>query len=98
MQLPVRVRNLSSGGALIETERTLPLEAQVQLDLPGCGWLGAEVRWVEGGRIGLQFEESFDLRRLVPGRNGGFGARLGTTPLRKAEAPPMPEPRPLRRS
>ena len=76
MQIPVRVRNISTGGALLESERTIPVEAKVQLDLPGCGSLGAEVRWSESRRTGIQFEEEFDLRRLVPGRTRSFGAKM----------------------
>ncbi len=88
MSMPVRVRNISSGGALLECDRSLPNESKVQLDLPGCGNLGAEVRWTESRRIGLQFEEEFDLRRLAPGKGKSFGARLpqqGYTNLRFAE-------------
>jgi hypothetical protein len=60
----------------------------VQLDLPGCGSLGAAVRWTEGRRMGVQFETEFDLRRLAPGKDRGFGAKLATpayTNLRYAE-------------
>lgn len=64
--MPVKVRNLSSGGALVECGRGLPVGASAQLDLPGCGPLGAQVRWSEGSRTGLQFDEEFDLRRLAP--------------------------------
>lgn len=60
---------------LLECDRALPLEAKVQLDLPSGVNLGAEVRWSEAKRMGVQFEEEFDLRRLSPGK-GSFGARL----------------------
>jgi diguanylate cyclase (GGDEF)-like protein len=89
MNMPVRVRNISTGGALLECDRSLPPEAKVQLDLPGCGNLGAEVRWAEGKRMGIQFEDEFDLRRLAPGKGNGFGARLpqqAYTNLRYADA------------
>jgi diguanylate cyclase (GGDEF)-like protein len=76
MNMPVRVRNISTGGALIECDRSLPADSKVQLDLPGCGNLGAEVRWTEARRMGIQFEEEFDLRRLAPGKGGSFGAKL----------------------
>ena len=79
MQMPVRVRNISTGGALVETDRALPFEAKIQLDLPGCGCLGAEVRWADSGRVGIQFDEEFDLRRLVPGKARTFGAKLAST-------------------
>jgi diguanylate cyclase (GGDEF)-like protein len=88
MNMTVRVRNISTGGALIEGDRCLPPDSSVQLDLPGCGSLGAAVRWTEGRRMGVQFETEFDLRRLAPGKDRGFGAKLATpayTNLRYAE-------------
>jgi diguanylate cyclase (GGDEF)-like protein len=87
MTIPARVRNISTGGALIESSRTLPVGANIQLDLPGCGHLGAQVRWTDSRRLGVQFEEEFDLRRLVPGKSS-FGAKLsqqGYTNLRYSE-------------
>jgi diguanylate cyclase (GGDEF)-like protein len=88
MSMTVRVRNISTGGALVEGDRCLPADAKVQLDLPGCGSLGAEVRWSQSRRMGVQFEQEFDLRRLAPAKERGFGARLpapGYTNLRYAE-------------
>ncbi|HYI48769.1 MAG TPA: EAL domain-containing protein [Allosphingosinicella sp.] len=88
MSMPVRVRNISTGGALLECDRTLPVNANIQLDLPGCGNLGGEVRWSEAKRIGIQFEDEFDLRRLAPGKAKSFGAKLppqAYTNLRYAE-------------
>jgi PilZ domain-containing protein len=89
MNMTVRVRNISTGGALIEGDRCLPPDSNVQLDLPGCGSLGASVRWNEGRRMGVQFETEFDLRRLAPGKENGFGARMkpqAYTNLRYSEA------------
>jgi len=99
MTIPVRVRNISTGGALLESGRTLPPESQIQLDLPGCGHLGAQVRWCDNKRMGVQFEQEFDLRLLAPGKAvAGFGAKLagyagtkfaegavGKAPLRASE-------------
>ncbi len=88
MNMSVRVRNISTGGALIEGDRCLPTDSKVQLDLPGCGSIGAEVRWTESRRMGVQFEDEFDLRRLAPGKANGFGAKLSPqayTNLRYAE-------------
>jgi len=76
MNMAVRVRNISTGGALVEGDRVLPSESHVQLDLPGCGSIGAQVRWSEGRRMGVQFEQEFDLRRLGPGKERSFGAKL----------------------
>jgi len=87
MTIPVRVRNISTGGALLESTRTLPVGSAVQLDLPGCGHLGGEVRWSDPKRMGIQFEQEFDLRLLAPGKGGGFGAKLtGYAGIKYAEA------------
>jgi EAL domain-containing protein (putative c-di-GMP-specific phosphodiesterase class I) len=80
MQMPARVRNISTGGALLECDRTIPADSNVQLEVPGCGCLGGQVRWSEAGRMGIQFEEEFDLRRLVSGKGTIFGARLSSQP------------------
>jgi len=80
MNMSVRVRNISTGGALIEGDRSLPADSSVQIDLPGCGSLGATVRWTESRRMGIQFETEFDLRRLAPGKERGFGAKLTPQP------------------
>jgi diguanylate cyclase (GGDEF)-like protein len=86
MNMAVRVRNISTGGALVEGDRVLPSDSKIQLDLPGCGSLGAEVRWSEGRRMGIQFEQELDLRRLGPGKERSFGAKLGGyTNLRYAD-------------
>lgn len=71
MTFPVRVRNISIGGALVETSRGIPDGAQVQLDLPGCGSLGAEVRWAQSEKIGIRFDRPFNLRALGPTQVGG---------------------------
>ncbi len=63
--VPVRLRNISAGGALLETERGIDPGARVWLELAGMPALAAEVRWSESGRLGLRFAEEFDLRKLA---------------------------------
>ena len=65
LSVPVRLRNISSGGALLESERGLAPGANVELELPGCGALAAEVRWSQSGRLGIRFAEEFDLGTLA---------------------------------
>jgi diguanylate cyclase (GGDEF)-like protein len=60
---PVRVRNISAEGAMIECGEPMAPGADVELDVDGVR-LGAQVRWAQDGRVGLRFAESFDLRRL----------------------------------
>ena len=64
--MEARLRNISSGGALVECERGIAPGTQVRLLLPGCGEIYADVRWASGGQLGLSFETEFDLRKLAP--------------------------------
>ncbi|HEX4737918.1 MAG TPA: PilZ domain-containing protein [Allosphingosinicella sp.] len=66
ISVPVRLRNISSGGARIEGERDLCPGAEVELDLGEGGFHVAEVRWSNDGQIGLRFADDFDLDSLVP--------------------------------
>jgi hypothetical protein len=87
MQFQVRIRNISTGGAMVEGDRTLPLGSNVQLDLPEAGSLGAEVRWAESRRMGLQFDEQLDLRKLNAVKQRSFGAAPAEGYQPKAAAP-----------
>ena len=66
MTFPVRIRNIAIGGALLESTRDLPDHAQIQLDIPGCSIMGADVRWSREGKVGVRFERPFNLRDLGP--------------------------------
>jgi diguanylate cyclase (GGDEF)-like protein len=61
---PVRMRNISAGGAMIESGRPLAAGSAAELDLGDNLRLAATVRWAHDGRLGLQFAEAFDLSRL----------------------------------
>jgi diguanylate cyclase (GGDEF)-like protein len=74
--LPVRLRNISTGGALLESERALDPGAEVELDLPGGGLLPGEVRWSQSGRLGISFREEFDLKKLAPSKKRGGGSNV----------------------
>jgi hypothetical protein len=60
----VRLRNVSAGGARIESERDLLPGAMVELDLGDAGIQVAEIRWSNDGQIGLRFAAGIDLDRL----------------------------------
>jgi len=66
ISIPVRLRNISAGGARIEAERELCSGAEVELDLGEAGFHVAEVRWSNDGQIGLRFAGDFDLDSLAP--------------------------------
>jgi diguanylate cyclase (GGDEF)-like protein/PAS domain S-box-containing protein len=61
-----RLRNISSGGALVECREELPMGAQVRLDFAAGGLIDGEIRWTQGTQFGVQFKEKFDLRLLQP--------------------------------
>lgn len=73
----VRLRNISAGGAMVESPRTLPPGEKVALDLSEGLLLQAEVRWTQEDRLGICFKEAFDLQRLGQAR-----CAAGTTMLR----------------
>jgi hypothetical protein len=65
---PVRLRNISSSGALIEFQVPLPVGAEPLLDLGGAGSVFATVTWVVGDQAGLKFHSPFDLTQLAQAR------------------------------
>jgi hypothetical protein len=66
ISIPVRLKNISEGGARVESEQALRPGAEVELDLGEAGFQYAEVRWARDGQIGLRFAADFDLDSLAP--------------------------------
>jgi hypothetical protein len=64
--IEVRLRNISSGGAKVESEQELRPGSEVELDLGEAGFQMAEVRWSQDGQIGLRFADDFDIGSLAP--------------------------------
>ena len=54
-RLAVTALNLSSGGMMIENTPPLAIGADVQIALDACDPVMMVVRWVRGGRVGLEF-------------------------------------------
>jgi hypothetical protein len=75
ISIPVRLRNISAGGAQIEAPKEFKPGVEVELDLGEAGFQYAEVRWAKDGQIGLRFAAEFDLDSLAP------------APVQKADAP-----------
>jgi diguanylate cyclase (GGDEF)-like protein len=69
--LGARLRNISSGGALVECREELPVGAEIRLDFAAGGLIDAEIRWSQGTQFGCQFREKFDLRLLQPTKPTG---------------------------
>ena len=65
---PVRLRDISATGAMIESAETYPIDAEIYLDLDEAGSLFGRVRWTRGDQAGLQFSSRFDLMKLAKQR------------------------------
>ena len=61
-----RLKNISSGGALVECREELPVGAEIQLDFAAGGKLDARVVWTKGTHSGVQFKKTFNLKLLQP--------------------------------
>jgi diguanylate cyclase (GGDEF)-like protein len=66
--LPVNVRNLSAGGALIEAPRDLEPGSIAKLEMTGFNLLEVEVKWCRDRRMGVRFTSEFDLRGVIGAR------------------------------
>jgi hypothetical protein len=56
----VRVRNLSTGGLMAETNQRVLRGQLVWVKLRNIGWIEASVAWVQDGRVGIAFREEID--------------------------------------
>jgi diguanylate cyclase (GGDEF)-like protein len=77
---PVRLRNISEGGAMVECDRPFAADTRVELDLDAAGLVAAEVRWCRRGQIGLKFERRFPLGRLARASRARTGTGKMLTP------------------
>jgi hypothetical protein len=66
--IPVRVRNISSTGAMIETSEPVLVGAQAILELGEDGFIPATIAWMVGDQVGLAFRTKFDLSQLSKSR------------------------------
>ena len=62
----VRLRNISSMGALAECPQPVAPGTELTIDIVGVGPVRAIVRWAQSGQFGVQFDGPFDLGRLAP--------------------------------
>jgi diguanylate cyclase (GGDEF)-like protein/PAS domain S-box-containing protein len=80
-----RLRNISSGGALVECREELPVGAKIKLDFAAGGLIDAEVRWTKGTQFGCQFSEKFNLRLLHPPSTAPKSAKVVAPNYLKSE-------------
>jgi diguanylate cyclase (GGDEF)-like protein len=62
----VKLRNISSMGALVESPIAVAPGMELTIDLVGVGPMRALVRWAQAGKFGIQFNHNFDLALLAP--------------------------------
>ena len=74
-EIPVVIRDISTGGAMITTPVSPPLGTYVTLRR-GAVCVVAQVAWAEDGKVGLQFRERIDEASLyvTVGRPGTVAA------------------------
>ena len=59
-----RLRNISSGGALVECRDEVEVGTDIGLDFGAGGVIAAKIVWAKGTQFGAQFAEKFDLKLL----------------------------------
>lgn len=64
----IRVRNISSTGAMIESATPVRVGAQPLLELSDTVSLSATVEWAVGDQVGLRFHDPFDMNMLAEGK------------------------------
>jgi hypothetical protein len=64
----VRIRNISSSGAMIESSAPVRVGAQPVLELSDVASLGCDVVWAVGDQVGLRFHKPFDMNLLATSR------------------------------
>jgi len=65
----VRLRNISSTGALVECEIPMSPGTELAIDIVGVGPVRGVVRWSQAGKCGVQFDREFNLATLAPKRS-----------------------------
>lgn len=63
--MPVRLRNISADGAMVQSSVPLPVGAEVYLDLSEAGNVFAKVSWMRGDQVGLRFARPYDVTNLA---------------------------------
>jgi len=61
---PIRVRNISATGAMVQTSSKVPVGAEAVLELSETLTVSATVGWAVGDQVGLRFHTPFDVTQL----------------------------------
>lgn len=61
----VEILDISPGGAMVRTPYALPALGPIVLDVSGLPKIGGQIRWLDGTRAGLLFNEAIPLQALT---------------------------------
>ncbi len=67
-KIRVRVRNISTTGAMIESPDPVLVGGQAILELGEDGFIPATIAWLVGDEVGLKFRSKFDMAQLARSR------------------------------
>jgi hypothetical protein len=73
----VPVINVSPGGAMIESDLDPRIGERLDIQFADCNRTRCSVRWVRGGRIGLEFDEETTILGSAKIRSYVYGAQAG---------------------
>ena len=74
----LKLRNISSMGALVECQVPVMPGTELSIDIVGVAPVRGIVRWAQSGKLGVQFEQHFDLGRLSPKKDRKSDVRMLT--------------------
>ncbi|HMO77182.1 MAG TPA: PilZ domain-containing protein [Sphingopyxis sp.] len=89
----VRVRNLSAGGMLAETPKSVPDGAAVEVELRNVGAVPGRVVWTGEGKFGIAFDRTINpqaVRRQVVAEKEEIPPTLAGLRLNKGRPPIRP--------
>jgi len=92
----VRVRNLSPGGMMAETDVSVARGSRVSVELRNIGWIEGSVAWRQDNRFGIAFVDEIDPGKV---REPITMVRERTEEMRRFSAvmPVGPDPEKLRK-
>src|SRR5215217_1405674 len=96
----VAVLNVSKNGAMIECALDPRIGERLQIRFEGCNRTDCTVRWIRGGRVGLEFSHETEViapaavkELIVAGRREGEQPTPDPAPEGAPDAPPARAPR-----
>ena len=63
--MPVKLRNISTDGAMLQAIQNLDEDSDIVLEIPHAAAIPGRVRWCRSRHIGVLFNDVFDLEELL---------------------------------